>query len=211
MQNLQPILVLNGSLRWTHELANLARDARPLLAADGGANALARLGLRPDAVIGDLDSLTTATRAWLGEHALVHRSDQDSTDFEKALHHIFVDLGLNRLTVLGALGARIDQTVCNLGILAREARGADLVLRSRTEILLATKTSITLTAEAGESWSFWTYDPTASVTLEGVRWPVDRQSLAVDTRPSISNEAVASQVRVVPENGTVVVCRNLHI
>ncbi len=209
MHDHRPILVLNGSLRWTTALATLARAARPLIAADGGADALARVGLRPDAVVGDLDSLSTATRAWLGESILIHRTDQDCTDFEKALSHAFTDLGLEQLTVLGALGGRIDHTAGNLGILARESRGPDLVFRSEDEILLATTESLVLDAVPGETWSFWTYSPATMVTLEGLRWPIERQPLAIDHRPSISNEAIAHKLRVIPENGTVVACRNL--
>ncbi len=211
METHRPVLVLNGRLRWTAPLATLAREARPLLAADGGADTLARIGLRPERVIGDLDSLSTATRTWLGKDSLVHRPDQDRTDFEKALHHAFVDLELERLTVLGALGGRIDHTVFNLGILAREARGPDLVLRGEAEILLATSATLVLDATPGETWSFWTYDTATTVSLEGVRWPVERRPLALHQGPSISNEAIASKVRVVPENGTVVVCRNLGV
>ncbi|TFG39126.1 MAG: hypothetical protein E4H44_02685, partial [Candidatus Aminicenantes bacterium] len=61
-----PLLVANGPVRWTEALASLAATADPLLAADGGANHLGRIGLRPAVVIGDLDSITPGIRAWLG-------------------------------------------------------------------------------------------------------------------------------------------------
>ncbi|HHQ48210.1 MAG TPA: thiamine pyrophosphokinase, partial [Acidobacteria bacterium] len=71
------VLVANGPLVWTEELAALAASAEPLLAADGGANSLARLGLTPVAVIGDMDSISEATARWLGTDRLVRREDQD--------------------------------------------------------------------------------------------------------------------------------------
>ena len=51
------VLVANGRFRWNAELADRAASAPVLLAADGGANALAELGLRPNAVVGDLDGI----------------------------------------------------------------------------------------------------------------------------------------------------------
>ncbi len=205
-----PILVLNGDLRWTEHLARLAREATLVLAADGGANALTRLGLRPDAVIGDLDSIDTDTRAWIGEDRLIHRPDQDKTDFEKALAFAFEDSGVDRLTVLGALGGRLDHAIGNLGVLAREARGPNLVLITENERVLATATPADLDAISGETWSFWTFDPGVRVTLEGVRWPVKNAPLTVGDHPSISNEATGTHVRVVPTGGPVVVCRLLN-
>lgn len=204
-----PVLVLNGNLEWTECLADLARDARLLLAADGGANALARLGLRPDAVVGDLDSVDAEARAWIGEERMVHRPDQDATDFEKALAFAFENSGVDRLIVLGALGDRLDHTIGALGTLARQARGPNLMLVSEREHVIATTTPADLDARPGEIWSFWTFDPGVRVTLEGVRWPVTDAPLTVDDRPSISNEATGTRVRILPTGGTVVVCRVL--
>ena len=46
------LLVANGPVVWTETLAGLAAGATLLLAADGGANHLGRIGLRPAAVSG---------------------------------------------------------------------------------------------------------------------------------------------------------------
>ncbi|MEN8165066.1 MAG: thiamine diphosphokinase [Acidobacteriota bacterium] len=204
------ILVLNGDLEWTEDLARLAREAPLLLAADGGANALGRLGVRPDTVVGDLDSIEADTRNWIGEEQMLHRPDQHKTDFEKALEFAFEQSSVDRLTVLGALGGRLDHTVGNLGVLAREARGPALVLVTEKEWVLATASPVDLEANPGETWSFWTFDPEVRITLEGVRWPVDNVPLTLGGRPSISNEATGTHVRVVPTGGPVVVWRLLN-
>ena len=64
-----------------------------------------------------------------------------------------------------------------------------------------------LSSRPGETWSFWTFDPSVLVTIEGVRWPVVDADLSVGSRPSISNEAIADQVRIHAEGGSVVVVR----
>ncbi|TFG39747.1 MAG: thiamine diphosphokinase, partial [Candidatus Aminicenantes bacterium] len=56
MAHTNAVLVANAPLRWTPRLTALATAADVVLAADGGANHLARSGLRPAAVVGDLDS-----------------------------------------------------------------------------------------------------------------------------------------------------------
>ncbi len=201
------VLVANGPVVWTPELAALAVGGEPLLAADGGANALARIGLMPRAVVGDLDSISPETAAWVGPARLVSRPDQDRTDLEKALIFAFDETGVRRLTVLGALGGRSDHEIGNLGLLWRLARGTDLVFRGAASWTVAVSGTVELDAEPGETWSFWSFDPSVRITMEGVRWPVRRAGRAAGGRPSISNEAAASRVRIVTERGAVIVHR----
>jgi thiamine pyrophosphokinase len=203
-----PLLVANAPLSWTPRLAALAAAAVPLLAADGGANHLARLGLRPAAVIGDLDSISPETRAWLGEALLVERPDQDRTDLDKALEYAFDDLGVDRLTVLAAVGGRLDHDLGNLGLLARLAMGEKLIFEDAGHRILAVAGEAELVAQPGETWSFWTYDPSVRVTVEGVRWPIEDATVDAGGGPSISNEAVGDLVRVHATRGAVVVMRH---
>ena len=203
-----PLLVANAPLSWTPRLAALAAAAVPLLAADGGADHLARLGLRPAAVIGDLDSISRETRAWLGEGPLVERPDQDRTDLDKALEYAFDDLGVERLTVLAAVGGRLDHDLGNLGLLARLAMGEKLVFEDEGHRILAVAGEAALIAQPSETWSFWTYDPSVRVTIDGVRWPIEDATIDAGGRPSISNEAVGDLVRVHATGGAVVVMRH---
>jgi thiamine pyrophosphokinase len=202
------LLVANAPLRWSPNLAATAAAADPLIAADGGANHLARLGLRPAAVIGDLDSIRGDVRAWLGEKSMVHRPDQDRTDLDKALDYAFDELGVEALTVLAALGGRSDHDVANLGLLARLAMGENLVFAADNQTILAVSGDASLASKPGETWSFWTFDPKVNVTIEGVRWPVRDNALDISTRPSISNEATSHEIRIWTTGGAVVVTRH---
>ncbi len=201
------VLVANGELRWTPELTALAAAAPALLAADGGADHLARVGIPPTAVVGDLDSISAATRAWVGEDRLVHLPDQDRTDLEKAMVYAFDELAVPGLTVLGALGGRPDHELGNLGLLARMARGLELLYLSGDGVMLAVEGVLKLPAEAGETWSFWTFDPAVRVTLRGVEWPVEGADLSAAARPSVSNRASGDRVVVESVGGAVVVFR----
>ncbi len=210
MDTVGPVLVANAPLQWTQALAAIASAGAPLLAADGGANHLARIGLKPLYAIGDFDSITPETRAWIGDGRLVHRPSQDQTDLEKALTFAFDELNLTRLTVLAALGGRDDHTIGNLGLLARLCFGDHLIFRSDTSLCLAVTGTHTLPAVPGETWSFWSFDPRIRVTLDGVRWPVHGANLSPAAQPSISNLATAPRVRIVADGGAVIVYRRLR-
>jgi thiamine pyrophosphokinase len=204
----RPLLVAGAPLNWTPRLAAMAAAAAPLLAADGGADHLARLGLRPAAVIGDLDSISPETRAWLGEESLIERPNQDRTDLDKALEYAFENLGVEHVTVIAALGGRIDHELGNLGLLARLAMGERLVFEGADHRVLAIAGEATLAAHPGETWSFWTFDPFVRVTVVGVRWPLENAAIDVGGRPSISNEATADEVRIRSKGGAVIAVRH---
>ena len=185
----------------------MAAAAQPLLAADGGANHLARLGMRPTAVIGDLDSVSVEARAWLGEGRMVHRPDQDRTDLDKALEYALEEIAVTELVVLAALGGRTDHDLGNLGLLARRAMGERLVFVSQKMSVLAVAGEASLAAQAGETWSFWTFDPSVRVTVDGVRWPIENAEISAGTTPSISNEASGEKIYVNARGGSVIVSR----
>jgi len=201
------VLVANAPLVWNTRLAALAAEATTLLAADGGANHLARLGLRPSQVIGDLDSISGRTRAWLGEDGLVLLEDQDRTDLDKALEFAFDGLGLQNVIVVAALGGRTDHDLGNLGLLARLALGERLVYEGTNERVLAVAGEAVLACCPGEIWSFWTFDPAVRVSIEGVRWPIEDAVIDAGGRPSISNEAVADRIHIRSVGGPTVVVR----
>jgi thiamine pyrophosphokinase len=87
--------------------------------------------------------------------------------------------------------------------------GEDLLFEGHDWRALAVAGQASLAAAEGEAWSFWTYDPAVLVTIEGVRWPVHSAPLVAHDRPSISNEAVASEISLRSDGGSVVVFRHL--
>ena len=72
-------------------------------------------------IIGDLDSITSATRSYFQTARFIHITRQDSTDLEKALSFARSN-GVARVTILGATGKRIDFTLGNLSVLWRYTR-----------------------------------------------------------------------------------------
>ena len=111
------------------------------------------------------------------------------------------------LTVLAALGGRTDHDLGNLGLLARLAMGERLVFETADQTVLAVDGETSLASLPGETWSFWTFDPSVQVTVEGVRWPIQDSTIDAAGRPSISNEALDEHIRVRTTGGSVVVVR----
>ncbi len=116
------LIVANGELTGTTGLSNLVARADLILAVDGGANHCRRLGIVPDALIGDLDSITPTVLEEFREKAVaIHRHPprKDATDLELALD-LAMARGAQEVFLLAGLGGRWDMSLANLLLAAGE-------------------------------------------------------------------------------------------
>jgi thiamine pyrophosphokinase len=119
---LRVVIFANGVLSDPQSAKAQIRPDDLIIAADGGTLHSLALGLRPDIVIGDFDSLDPADLAQLemsGTELIRHPARKDYTDLELALKHA-KQLGAWQILIIGALGERWDQTLANLLLPASE-------------------------------------------------------------------------------------------
>jgi thiamine pyrophosphokinase len=93
-------------------------DGARVIAADGGAELAAELGLELNLLVGDFDSITSNTLAGI-EHVERHPKEKDATDLELALAAA-LRLEPERILVLGGAGGRLDHLVGGLLLLAAD-------------------------------------------------------------------------------------------
>lgn len=160
----------------------------PVVAADGGADAVLARGICPAAVIGDMDSISPEAREGLPADRLHPVAEQDSTDFEKCLIRIEAPLVLG----LGFLGGRSDHGLAALSCLVRLGRRC--LLLGPDALAFAAPEEISLDLPRGMWLSLF---PLAPVTgrSEGLRWPIDGIAFAPAGRIGTSN-AVTGPVRL---------------
>lgn len=187
-------------------------DADLVIAADGGATSLDRLGLRPDVLVGDLDSTTSTLVDRLeasGTRIERHPADKESSDTELALGAAMAS-GATPIVVLGAFGGdRIDHELANVLLLADPAlAGRDIRLvrgrstvrivhgRARAELEGPAGGTVTLMPIGGD---------VTGVTTYGLRWPLDGATLRMGRSRGLSNEIVAAPASVQLEHGTLLV------
>ncbi len=74
------LLIGNGSCCPAATLRQLAQTADFILAADGGANTALKAGVYPHAIIGDFDSVSSATRRKLAKAQWIFVETKSTTD-----------------------------------------------------------------------------------------------------------------------------------
>ena len=121
------VVALGGPTPDTPLLRARIADAALFIAADAGAERLAALGLRPDLLTGDFDSLSAPQRdaaVRAGAEIVPHPDPQQDTDGAVALR-LAVERGATSIVVLGAHGgARVDHSLGNFLALFDPALGS---------------------------------------------------------------------------------------
>ncbi|MGC8915981.1 MAG: thiamine diphosphokinase [Thermoanaerobaculum sp.] len=201
---MEVVIVANAPFRFWPQAYRWAREAELLLAADGGANHLAQVGLKPHFVVGDLDSIRPEVRAWMGEDRIVPRPDQDHTDLAKTLEFA-LEMGATSARILAATGGRLDHALENLGILGRFAPRLACEIREPHQRIVPVFREATFPVEPGATVSLMPLEPCPRVWTDGLYWPLAGEPLSLLTRTSLSNRAVAAQVSVRVEGGVLLV------
>ncbi|MFD1912245.1 thiamine diphosphokinase [Halodurantibacterium flavum] len=172
-------LVGGGSLHHSH-LPDALAIAPCLVAADGGADAAMLAGLRPEAVIGDFDSISPAAQEAFAD-VLHHVTEQESTDFDKCLRLVEAPFYL----ALGFLGERLDHTLAAFTSLVTY-RDRRCILVGERDICFLAPERLNLSLPEGTRLSLY---PMGAVRGEGsgLRWPIAGLDFAPDGRIGTSN------------------------
>ena len=125
------VIFANGEMENSAAVREIILPNDTVIAADGGAQYCILLGITPDVLIGDFDSIADAALTEFrqaGTQIIQHPARKDFTYLELALQYAS-SIGAGEILVLGALGARWDQTLANLLLAASERfRGVDIKL-----------------------------------------------------------------------------------
>ncbi len=199
-------VVVAGSSLATELDAGLLASADLLVAVDGGADALARVGLVPGLLVGDMDSIGRGTREAFearGVEVLLLPTAKDETDTEAALR-LVVDRGADDITVYGALGGpRLDHLVSNLLLLSSPWL-ADVGVRMVDDLHEAflVRGDVVFGGERGDVVSLLPLTPEVeNVRAEGLLYPLADELLLQSTTRGVSNVMTGAEARVTHGDG----------
>jgi thiamine pyrophosphokinase len=203
------VLVLNGILHPDPRLLSILDRAEYLIAADGGANWLAAQDHVPDLLVGDMDSVEPEVLDRLraqGCRIEQHPAQKDETDAELALQAA-IALSPQEITVLGALGGRIDHTLGNLALLAMPGLdGIATYIWDGVSVTWLVTESTEIWGAPGDTVSLipWGGDAVGIVT-EGLAYPLQGETLGMGPSRGISNVLAEVPARVTVQAGRLLV------
>lgn len=181
-------------------LAEEIQDGDLVIAADGGLKHTEKLGLTPDVILGDFDSL-----GFMPEGAEVFPVEKDDTDAMLAVR-CGLDRGCRRFVLYGGLdGDRLDHTLANFQTLQYLAdRGADGYLVGEKYLVTVVKNgSLSFPAEAkGVLSVFCLGADAAGVTLSGLKYPLEDGTLSSGFPLGVSNHFIGKKSSISVKNGS---------
>lgn len=165
------LLVCNGEPPSRDLMRRMLKRADRLVAADGGANAVRACGLVPDLILGDLDSVTPATRRVFAKVPTIRIPSQDNTDLEKALDHCAAE-GDTAMIIAGATGRRLDMTLANLSVCWHYLPDMDICFVGEDWYAVPLAGMRTFKSQPGTTVSLVPFGPCSGVSLRGLRFPL---------------------------------------
>ncbi len=197
-------LVANGNVSDDSIVAHRLKQFKRIIAVDGGLNHCHRLGILPDLIIGDFDSVAPGLLEQY-PHVLqrIFSPDKDETDLELALKEVMAD-NEGVVTVFGGLGLRTDHTLANLHLLRRYP--GRVVLEGNHERIFAIAGKGEIPCRVGQVMSLIPLGgPVRGVTTSGLRWDL-RDAVLDKNFLSVSNECTENVVSVVIAEGDLLCC-----
>ena len=173
------------------------------IAADGGLTHMEQLGLPPDVVLGDFDSL-----GYVPQKANVFPVEKDDTDAMLAVRK-GLELGCSRFILYGALeGPRLDHTVANFQTLQFLAdRGTQGFLVGKDTVVTVIRNgSISFPAlSEGVVSVFCMGSDAHGVTIRGLQYPLENGTLTAGFPLGVSNHFVSKDAEISVEDGSLLI------
>ena len=195
------LVICNGEVLSKKAIAPLLLTGPFIVCADGGANKARKLGVRPDVIIGDLDSITPAVRESFSNVRTIHVESQNSTDLEKVLDYL-VKHRYRSAVVVGAMGGRPDHSLSNLSILKKYHNRIRLLFSDSSCDVQIVDRRIMFASEIGSIISLLPLGRCEGIMTSGLEFSLHNETLELGVREGTSNRVVSSPVTISVKKGS---------
>jgi len=172
-------------------------DAHPtVLACDGALTLCLEHGIVPDAVIGDMDSVSSESiERYVAQGGEIHRQDgQDNHDLTKAL--VFAeDGGCASCVVVGATGGDREHEWANLLSCAAATMNIECLGTEHTYTFFSSGESHSIEISSGQEFSLFALPLAREVTLKGAQYTLEKETLNMGSR-GLHNISTASTLHL---------------
>lgn len=209
---MRAVIISNGLIEDYESVAKIIKDDDYIVCADGGSAHARKLGLIPNMIIGDGDSIDQETLEYYeskGVKIETHPHEKDETDTQLAVEHAY-KMGGKEMLLLGCTGTRFDHTFGNVAMLIwlmkRGVRG--IIINEHNEIHVLDR-YILLEGKPGDRLSLLPITPKIDgIFTTGLKYALENGELVYDQPRGISNEFIANEAQIVIRDGMLMVVKS---
>ncbi len=186
-----------------------------IISADGGVSNTLEMGLIPDVVIGDMDSIKQAVKEKMMENSRETRfiaasPAKDESDTQLAVSYA-LGLGLKKVIIAGATGGRIDHTLANIMLLASPGlKNIDARILTDDSEIFVIEDSCTIKGKIGKLVSIFSLSPhTYFYKTEGLKYKLEDEKLFFSPVRGLSNVFTEKTARIDIKEGQLLIIREI--
>ena len=203
------IIFANGELPDVDKARALIREDDHIICADGGTRHALALNIRPDLIVGDMDSADQAQVQQFKDAGVPvepFSHDKNETDLELAINRA-IELEPKQIIIVAALGGRLDQTIANIALLSDLRLSTfDARLDDGVEEILLCRDQAQIHGTSGDIVSLIPWQGAVTeVQTVNLRWPLHKETLYPDKTRGVSNEMLGETASVSIGSGLLLV------
>jgi thiamine pyrophosphokinase len=200
------LILAGGELELSSDVIHIAKAANFIIAADSGIRHAQNLHLKPNLIVGDFDSASeTDLSAFKDIPKKGFSTDKDWLDLEIALDEV-LKLEPSKISVLGATGGRIDQTLAAILIAsAHTARNISLHSGKQSIFFMQDEASMTLELAPNTLFSLLSLKDDAVMSVKNARYELEQFRLAYGVGLGVSNRVSQSPLQLDLSNGLIAI------
>ena len=193
-------LIVNGGLNSTKrdQLGNYDL----IVAVDSGTEQAYKLFLKPDLIIGDLDSIDEKTikRAEKDEvQILKYQTNKNETDFELALKHV-IDKEIKDITIIGGEYGEIDHLFGVLTVIISFQEDQQILwIHKDQSVLIPNSKKITIGSNV--EFSILPFTNLKNLNISGAQWNLDNENIEFGKSVTLRNISIDNDIEVSVEDG----------
>lgn len=206
------LIISGGCLQPSLYYKQLAKSAEYIICADGGARYAKSLGVIPDLVVGDFDTLNEMEINELsqaGVKMIRYPKDKDFTDTHLAVIEA-IKRGFIEIEIIAALGGRLDHTIANIMLLCLpEAKEVNIRIAEEDQDVFLIVDQKQLQGNAGETISLFPLsNRVKGINTKGLKYPLEQGELKMGLPIGVSNEFLENKAEIEIEEGLLLVVKN---
>ncbi len=201
--NRTALILANGQPPTRKTLRRLLSETSFFVCADGGANTAAGYGLKPAAIVGDMDSIRPPVLLKFRKVEVHKVVDDFSTDLEKTLSWV-TEKGFREITVAGATGGRPDHFIGNLSAMVKFWPKARITFIDDLGEWIYVDGSRIFKFPIGSTVSLIPLSHCDGIVTKGLRWNLNYESLELGVREATSNIVDESTVHISVAKGNLI-------